>query len=168
VTIARTMMPTRFAISLALLLVSACAGGRVPTDSSGAPGAPSADSSVPVHTETVVTDMVTAVPPDAYEFVGAAVRGDTLLATVRYGGGCRTHEFRLVIARGFMESQPPQVRALIDHRANADPCKALITRELRFDLAPLRAEFRRNYPTAPGVVTINLLPPASGALEYRF
>lgn len=157
-------MRTPFALTLALLLVSACSSGRVPTDSAGVP---SADSSVPL-TETVVTDMVTAVPPDPYDFVGAAVRGDTLLATVRYGGGCRTHEFRLVISRGFMESQPPQVRALIDHRANADPCKALITRELRFDLAPLRAEFRRNYPTAPGVVTINLLPPASGSVEYRF
>lgn len=163
-TSATAMMHPRLALSLALLLASACSGNRVPTDSVGTP---TADSSVPL-TETVVTDMVTAVPPDPYDFVGAAVRGDTLLATVRYGGGCRTHEFRLVIARGFMESQPPQVRALIDHRANADPCKALITRELRFDLAPLRAEFRRNYPTAPGVVTINLLPPASGSVEYRF
>jgi hypothetical protein len=161
-------MRNSFALSLALLLASGCSAGRVPTDSADATGTPTADSSVPVHTETVVTDMVTAVPPDAYDFVGATVRGDTLLATVRYGGGCRTHEFRLVIGRGFMESQPPQVRALIDHRANADPCKALLTRELRFDLTPLRAEFRRNYPTAPGVVTINLLAPASGSVEYRF
>jgi len=126
------------------------------------------DSFAQLHTGTVLVDGATPLPPDPYTVDRAAVRNDSLLVTVRYGGGCRTHEFTLQLFKTFRESYPVQSDALIAHRANGDHCKALLVRELAFDLAPLRDHYRASYQTLSGVIRLRLLPPAQGEVEYRF
>ena len=116
----------------------------------------------------ILVDGITAVPPDPYALEDLAVRGDSLHATVRFGGGCRTHEFRLLILKTFRESEPVQGDAVISHRANGDPCRALLTRTLAFDLAPIREHYRQSYQREHGAIRLRLLPPGEGTGEYRF
>ncbi len=76
---------------------------------------------------------------DAYELVDAAIEGDALIATVSYGGGCRDHEFTLVLADTFMMMDPVRLQATLAHEANEDPCEAWLTEKLTFDLAAVKA-----------------------------
>ncbi len=70
--------------------------------------------------------------------VGAAgLRGDKLLLSVRYGGGCARHDFQLEWDGAMLESMPPQVVLRLTHNANGDNCRALLSERLEFDLSVL-------------------------------
>ena len=75
---------------------------------------------------------------DPYELVAIGLDGDALTATVSYGGGCRDHEFTLVLADAFMMTDPVRLRATLAHEANDDPCEAWLTEDIAFDLTPVR------------------------------
>lgn len=75
---------------------------------------------------------------DSYQLGQAAVVSDTLGATVSFGGGCRMHEFTLVLSNAFMMTDPVRLRATLAHNANDDPCEAWLTEDIVFDLAPVR------------------------------
>ena len=75
---------------------------------------------------------------DSYELGQAAIVNDTLRATVSFGGGCRMHEFTLVLSNAFMMTDPVRLTATLAHNANDDPCEAWLTEDLVFDLAPVR------------------------------
>jgi hypothetical protein len=55
-----------------------------------------------------------------------------------------------------MESFPVQVAARLAHDADGDPCRALLTSTLRFDLSPLRGHFEASYGPGRGTVVIGL------------
>jgi hypothetical protein len=93
---------------------------------------------------------------DAYEFVSMAVVGDTLDVQVRFGGGCRDHDFTLLVAPLFMESYPVQMRASLAHDAKGDLCRALVGRRLSFDLSPLSVLYRQSYGAQSGIIHINV------------
>lgn len=95
-------------------------------------------------------------PSDPWTFVAHEIQGDTLSLEVRYGGGCREHRFALLVDPAFMESFPVQVAARLAHDADGDPCRALLTRTLRFDLSPLREHFQASYGPGRGTVVIGL------------
>lgn len=95
-------------------------------------------------------------PSDPWTFVAYQIEGDTLSLDVRYGGGCRDHRFALLIDPAFMESFPVQVAARLAHDADGDPCRALLTRTVRFDLSPLREHFEASYGPGRGTVVIGL------------
>lgn len=61
---------------------------------------------------------------DPFTLNDAAVAEDVLAVSVSYAGGCRVHEFRLLTAGGFMESDPVQLRIDIIHDANGDLSKS--------------------------------------------
>ena len=85
-----------------------------------------------------------------------SVNGDTLRVTVRYGGGCSRHALQPIAETTFMESWPVQVGARIAHNAGADPCRALITRQLHIDLSPLKALYQEAYQSAHGKIKLRL------------
>ena len=62
-----------------------------------------------------------------------AVSGKVLTLEVSYAGGCRHHDRQLP-----GESSPVQLELVLTHDANEDPSEAYPTRQLRFDLAPIR------------------------------
>ncbi len=95
-------------------------------------------------------------PFDPWTFVAHEIQGDTLSLEVRYGGGCREHRFALLIDPAFMESFPVRVAARLAHDADGDPCRALLTSTLRFDLSPLRGHFEASYGPGRGTVVIGL------------
>jgi hypothetical protein len=93
-------------------------------------------------------------PADRLDFQTIRVAGDTLVATVSYGGGCREHTFALVFADVFLESLPVQMHGLLSHDARGDVCRALLTRTLRFDLAPLKQAYRAAYQQQSGTIIL--------------
>jgi hypothetical protein len=104
----------------------------------------------------ILTDDLDRWPADDYTFQAMRLSGDTLDVDVSFGGGCRAHEFALSVHRVFMESHPVQVRARLAHDANGDPCRALLHRTLRFDLAPLRTAYQRAYGAGPATIVIHV------------
>ena len=154
--------------SRSLLLTAIAALLACSVESPLAADEPSPNSFATLHTETVLVDAATPVAPDPYTIEQASVKHDSLHLTVRYGGGCRTHEFRLLLFKAFRESYPVQSDGLLAHEANGDSCRALLERELRFDLTPLRDHYRRSYQTQSGVIRLRLLAPGHGTVEYRF
>ena len=71
---------------------------------------------------------------DSYSPGAAGISGDTLTATVSFGGGCETHEFTLVLSDAFMMMDPVRLKATLAHDANGDPCEAWLTEVVEFDL----------------------------------
>jgi hypothetical protein len=76
-----------------------------------------------------------------------------------------------------MESFPVQVRAFLSHDGKKDPCDAIVTRALSFDLRPLKRAYQESYGVGdPGSTTlvIDLANPVSSSslssfrLEYVF
>jgi hypothetical protein len=116
-------------------------------------------------------------PGDAFQIQDAVVSGHALQVTLSYGGGCRTHDVKLVAWGGWMESNPVQVRLFISHEDFDDPCDAWITRVFTFDLIPMKLAYQGSYGVGePGKTTLILLledpmlasPQGARWLEYIF
>ena len=97
-----------------------------------------------------------AWPHAPYQIRSATVAGDVLLLTLSYGGGCERHDFQLVVSTRFLETFPVRARAFVTHEDHDDPCDALVTRKLGFDLEPLEQAFKDAYPSDPGPLLIEL------------
>ena len=149
----------------ALLLLAAC--------SSGAPTGAEPDGAIDATVAAAQTgdrrlagtpgavtilegDPALAGPRDPAQIQAARVDGDTLRLEVQDGGGCTQHVFRLLAGTGFMESNPVQTRLYLGHNANGDMCRALVRPTLAFSLAPLAAQWRRNYGNRPGTMIVRL------------
>ncbi len=82
---------------------------------------------------------------------------DAIALTATYGGGCFEHTFKLCYSEAFAESSPVQTQLwLLDQSTEPDACLALITRELVFDLTPLREKYMSVYPGGPNTIAMNL------------
>lgn len=68
----------------------------------------------------------------------ARVDGNCLEMEVTYGGGCKAHEFDLVWSGAFAESLPPQATLFLVHRNNDDPCRAIRSEKVKFNLEKLQ------------------------------
>lgn len=75
---------------------------------------------------------------DVYFGETVGICRDKLVVDARFGGGCRRHEFQLSWDGDVLESHPPQVRLTLSHDANGDPCRAMLTERLQFDLSVLQ------------------------------
>jgi hypothetical protein len=110
---------------------------------------------------------------DPAEIVDSRITRDTLHLTVRFGGGCRQHEFSLFRFGGFRESFPVQTDIRLMHDANGDMCRALLTRSLAFGLSPLARLYQQGYGAEHGAMILFLYGPAEessqrSSLRYEF
>lgn len=105
---------------------------------------------------------------DDYQLDAVAMAGDTLVATLSYGGGCETHRFTLVAASAFLESDPVQLDVAIAHDANDDPCEAWLTKEYGFVLTPIKARYHASYGTGAGTIVLRLNDAPDGRVVYEF
>lgn len=105
-----------------------------------------------------VGEIPRGIPSDPATIESASVAGDALTVQVSYGGGCREHHFALYAPAVFLESLPVQTPLTLAHDAQGDPCRALVGKELRFDLTPLRLAYERSYG-AGGTIVLNLRAP---------
>ncbi len=149
-----------FSFLLIVTLIAAC--GWLATEPLPGPDPMTASES---QTAQLVQD-IGQWPADALEFQQVRIVGDMLEATVSHGGGCAEHSYALVFSNVFLESLPVQMRGLLSHDAKGDPCRALLTRTLRFDLTPLKEAYRAGYRESSG--TIILIGNWPGRLRFDF
>lgn len=142
----------------ALLLVALTATGCLVT--SAAPGDSDED-------HVVVADG-RSWGDDPFEIGSVAIADDGLSVELSFGGGCEEHDFTLVIAAEFAESDPVQLRAEIAHNANNDPCEAYLTETRVFDLGLVRARYRDSYGSGAGEVAILIKGAGGDSLLYTF
>lgn len=94
----------------------------------------------PLKMVTIIQDETADLneKTDAFQLVKMEQKDNQLLIEVRYGGGCRDHEFKLVHIGAYKESMPPQLDVALRHNANDDRCRALVTETLSIPLDQLR------------------------------
>lgn len=56
---------------------------------------------------------------------------------VSYTGGCKTHEFQLVVDKNLKMRQGKDIDLNLRHNDNGDRCKRIVNERLIFDLSPL-------------------------------
>ena len=95
-------------------------------------------------------------PSDPVTIISAVIKGDTLELVANYGGGCRAQSFLLLSDAAWMESYPVQVGVRVARDAQGDNCKALLSRMLRFDLAPLKVAYNESYHMSTGIMRLNI------------
>jgi hypothetical protein len=115
---------------------------------------------------------VSTTRSDPAEILAAELNGDVLELEVRFGGGCGEHDFSLIHTGEFMESHPVQTRLNLAHDAHGDNCRALLTRDLTFNLAPVKRAYRQSYAEHDALI-LHVHPPGdrSGSahtLRYEF
>ena len=145
-------------IAALIILVAGCNSSSEPSPVD----LPSNALSANTRGQAVVTDS--AWPADAISIDSVEIDGDTLIANVTHGGGCRTHDYKLVVGTAWMESFPVQAPGRMSHDAHGDQCKALIRRELRISLKPIADVYRVTYQREHG--TVSLLLAGSGSLLW--
>ncbi|ATB41699.1 hypothetical protein CYFUS_007169 [Cystobacter fuscus] len=101
------------------------------------------------------------------EITGVSVEGDFLELELSYEGGCEEHSFWLEWDRLFLESAPVQTRVVLGHEGRNDGCKTPVSDKRRFDLTPLKEEWRRGYRQTEGSMSI-LVEGAPRSLLYTF
>jgi len=88
---------------------------------------------------TINAAPYTSYPNDDVTVQSIFIKDNCLKLKIQYSGGCKNHIFRLVcnIPKCGTPPQPPMTLTL-SHDANNDACEALITKDISFDLTPLR------------------------------
>ena len=105
---------------------------------------------------------------DEYVLNSATITDDTLDISVSYSGGCKDHQFTLVVSDTFLESFPVQLPVSIAHNANGDTCEAYPTDNYRFDLTPIKEMYQRAYRQEAGTIILRLKDAPDGELIYEF
>lgn len=98
------------------------------------------------------------VANDPFDLIDASISGDSLMLSVRYGGGCSEHVFALD-AGPMLKSLPPKQLISVSHNANGDNCRALIQKTIGFDLS--------SFQGSPRGITIIVLDGTELVYEYR-
>jgi hypothetical protein len=75
----------------------------------------------------------------------AFVDGNCLQIKVSYSGGCKEHTIDLARMHPWIPGTSSVPAFEIRHNANGDMCEAWFTRELRFDLTPLKMEGKKEF-----------------------
>lgn len=88
--------------------------------------------------------------------VGAKIVADTMIVDVEASGGCEPHEFAYCWDGLFLESFPVQIHTQISHDGNGDPCEAIVSETLEYDLTDLKKAYQDGYKTQNGEIVIHL------------
>ena len=83
--------------------------------------------------------------------------GHLLQLQVRYGGGCRAHDFTLCWSGAFEASEPAGVSLSLGHDAHGDLCRAYLMEDITFDLSSLEKAYRAAYgESSSGQVSLHI------------
>lgn len=109
-------------------------------------------------------------PKDPWTLQEAQIDDALLRLTVAYSGGCNAHEFWLVAVDGWEvlpDAGPTPLVAvpiLLAHEDHDDPCDAIVSLTLEFDLDPLRTAYHQQFGFGPGTVLLRI-PERQGASD---
>lgn len=94
---------------------------------------------------------------DSFTISQSTTENAELTLVVSSGGGCREHGYSLVMTpAAFMESFPVQANIYLRHDAKDDPCDAIVTETVVFDLSPIITLYKQMYGPS-GQINLNLL-----------
>ncbi|MCB0282726.1 MAG: hypothetical protein KDF60_09125 [Calditrichaeota bacterium] len=85
------------------------------------------------------------LPDDPLDIKNVSISKDILSIDVQFGGGCEDHLFDMFTASAFLESNPVQADLKLVHNGLDDPCDALISKTVKFDLTPLKKAYITSY-----------------------
>lgn len=101
--------------------------------------------------------MVEALQKDPDErpftLLESRIDGDVAVLTLQYSGGCGDHNVQLQVDQQLLPGQPVVAHTRLIHKSD-DTCEALITREHRFDLLPVKAFYQRQFEQPSGRIAI--------------
>jgi len=108
-----------------------------------------------------------AADGDAYTLTKALIVKDELRLTASASGGCAPHDFTICWPSPWFEGAGKlEVTELeIHHDDHNDPCDAIISEDIRYDLAPLREAWKATYQQPSGSF---LLRVGEHELTYTF
>lgn len=93
---------------------------------------------------------------DSFSITRATIENTSLYIVVSSGGGCREHSYTLhMTPSAFMESFPVQANIYLRHDAKDDPCDAIVTDSVVFELRPIITLYQQMYGPS-GQVILNL------------
>jgi len=95
---------------------------------------------------------------DPFEIISGEISEDCLKIDVRYGGGCKDHDFVLYY-EPLRDFSAYSGLLLLSHDADGDLCEALITESLYFDLTSVQ-------DTSTAMVRLRLQPDIEGSEDY--
>lgn len=70
---------------------------------------------------------------------------DILTITVTFGGGCGAHEFKLFMQPAFLESFPVQANLFLQHTDFGDPCDAIVSEDVSFNIRSIAELYKYMY-----------------------
>ena len=101
-------------------------------------------------------DSPASIQEDPFGLDTVFVAGDVMHLKVVYSGGCHDHEFELHMSPAtFMESLPVQANLYLYHEDLDDPCDAIVSVDLTFDLRPIGHLYELMYDE-PAAIQLNV------------
>ena len=83
---------------------------------------------------------------DPFSLKHVSLEGTIIRLDVNYSGGCHSHDFRLFMSPPvFQESFPVQAKLWLQHEDDDDPCDAIVSDEVAFDISPILDLYRKQY-----------------------
>jgi hypothetical protein len=77
------------------------------------------------------------IQEDPFVIQSASIDGDVMTLDVEYSGGCLEHEFNLFSIPSFSDVFPIHTNVYLQHIDPGDPCDAVVTTTLQYDLRPI-------------------------------
>lgn len=125
---------TIFFIAFSILLVSSSCGRKKAMANADEQ---TAEVKIPdPEVEDIIIDEGFVPPRENGRFTveGMKMVDNLLHLKVSYSGGCEEHIFNLYTDKRYMKSYPPKLNLFLEHIDNNDKCRAMITKELVFDV----------------------------------
>lgn len=170
----KLVQSTSFVIAVAFAFphISGCSGTVEPTDPAtddddpilGSPGdgdgdgdgdPGDGDEDTP-GAWTLVQPCTPNAPSDDILIEEASLSGSFVEVTASHSAGCADHSYGLCYDREWAESYPVQIGLRLMHDAHGEPCEALQTIDLAFDLGPLEEAYNDAYQSDGGAIALSL------------
>jgi hypothetical protein len=102
---------------------------------------PEEDNSIPqtsvIYTSELTQDMRSAGQSEPLGIESVEITGNQMSVGVKYSGGCKVHDFKLIGHKMLSKSLPPIRSVKIIHNSNEDDCREIIEEVLIFDISNL-------------------------------
>ncbi|ASS49735.1 MAG: hypothetical protein A3D31_09160 [Candidatus Fluviicola riflensis] len=118
-------------LSISMLMLLACGTKKIAGDGTG--------QTIKMKTEKELKASLgkSEMNSNPTKITGVSIKGNKITLSISYSGGCKDHLFDLVGDEAISKSLPPQRTVRLVHTGEPDHCKALILKELEFDITEL-------------------------------
>ncbi len=83
------------------------------------------------------TDEISGLKRMPYAIRSIKFIENKIRINISYTGGCKSHDFSLVVDRKVMSKFTKDPNLILSHNDNGDRCKRIVNEKLVFDLSPL-------------------------------